>query len=140
MARSRMNKHLSKKQIKLLKEKMLGEVERIRTKQATDKAQISEALANKGRDEVDSANDNIMLSHSLRFSSRETIYLKKIDKTLSMIDSEEFGMCNDCGDSILFERLNARPTAQMCIQCKEEQEKEEFQRAGGSTTAAHAFS
>lgn len=37
----------------------------------------------------------------------------------------EYGLCSDCGDWIRFERLLARPTAEMCIVCKEESERDE---------------
>jgi DnaK suppressor protein len=61
----------------------------------------------------------------LRFRNREVFYAKKIDKALKKFEMEEFGMCSDCGEWIRFERLMARPTAEMCIQCKEESERDE---------------
>ncbi|MBT7609854.1 MAG: hypothetical protein HN576_08860 [Bacteriovoracaceae bacterium] len=73
-------------------------------------------------DPVDEAAVNIQASQALRFRNREVMYLKKINKTLDKIDHEDFGCCNDCGCAIGFERLNARPTADMCITCKEESE------------------
>ena len=38
---------------------------------------------------------------------------------------DEYGLCTDCGEGIRYERLLARPTAEMCIQCKEESERDE---------------
>lgn len=78
------------------------------------------------KDSVDSANDNILVSTSLRFSNREALYLKKIQKALKKIDSEEFGSCDDCGALISFQRLLARPTSDLCIECKEESEMSEL--------------
>ncbi len=40
-------------------------------------------------------------------------------------------MCVDCGASISFVRLQARPTSELCISCKEEAEREEHQSVGG---------
>jgi DnaK suppressor protein len=61
----------------------------------------------------------------LRFRNREVFYAKKIDKALKKFDMDEYGLCSDCGEGIRFERLLARPTAEMCIQCKEESERDE---------------
>jgi DnaK suppressor protein len=79
------------------------------------------------KDEVDSANDSILLAADMRFSNRESLYYKKIMKTLSKIESDQYGMCDECGDPITFSRLIARPTSEMCILCKEESEREESQ-------------
>lgn len=131
MARSRMNSHMTKKQMKEIKEKLLAEAERIENKLSTELPQMQEYTSNSGRDEVDSANDSILLATDLRFASRETMYLKKIKKTLKKAETEEFGMCEDCGSQISFTRLSARPTSDLCILCKEESEREEFQSARG---------
>ncbi len=48
-------------------------------------------------------------------------------KTLSKIESEQYGMCDECADPITYSRLIARPTSEMCILCKEESEREESQ-------------
>ena len=48
-------------------------------------------------------------------------------KTLSKIETEQYGMCDDCADPITYQRLIARPTSEMCILCKEESEREENQ-------------
>jgi len=48
-------------------------------------------------------------------------------KTLSKVESDQYGMCDECGDPITYSRLIARPTSEMCILCKEESEREENQ-------------
>jgi len=123
----RLNSHLSDKQITELKEKLLGEAERIRTNFQLKKSEYEENSLTGAKDEVDSANDNILLAADMRFSNRESLYYKKIMKTLSKIESEQYGMCDECGESITFSRLIARPTSEMCILCKEESEREENQ-------------
>ena len=49
---------------------------------------------------------------------RERKLIKKIDKTLQLIEDEEYGWCDSCGIEIGIRRLEARPTADLCIDCK----------------------
>lgn len=123
----RLNKHLSDKQLGMLKDKLLAEAERIKSNFATKKTEYEATSVSGGKDEVDSANDSILLAADMRFSNRESLYFKKIMKTLSKIESEQYGMCDECGDAITYTRLLARPTSEMCILCKEESEREENQ-------------
>lgn len=128
-SQSRLNRHLTEDHLKTLKDKILSEIERIQNKQQEAKIKIADAQA--GGDEVDSANDSILKHSEMRFATRETLYLKKLNKTLKQIDTEEYGMCEDCGSSISFARLMARPTSTMCIVCKEESERDEQQNFHG---------
>jgi RNA polymerase-binding protein DksA len=128
-SQSRLNGHLTDEHLKTLKDKVLSEIERIQNRQYEAKMKIANAEA--GGDEVDSANENILKHSELRFATRETLYLKKLNKTLKQIDSEDYGMCEDCGSSITFTRLMARPTSTMCIGCKEESERDEQQSFHG---------
>ena len=56
--------------------------------------------------------------------------LKKIDKTLNKIDAGTFGVCERCEEPISIKRLEARPVAELCINCKEEVERVERGYAG----------
>lgn len=123
----RLNSHLSDKQLVELKDKLLSEAERIRTNFQLKKYEYEQNSLTGAKDEVDSANDNILLAADMRFSNRESLYYKKIMKTLSKIESDQYGMCDECGEPITFSRLIARPTSEMCILCKEESEREESQ-------------
>lgn len=123
----RLNSHLSDKQLAALKDKLMGEAERIRANFQVKKAEYESNSITGAKDEVDSANDNILLAADMRFSNRESLYYKKIMKTLSKIESDQYGMCDECGESITYSRLIARPTSEMCILCKEESEREESQ-------------
>ena len=123
----RLISHLSDQQISELKEKLLGEGERIRSNFQLKKQEYENNSISGAKDEVDSANDNILLAADMRFSNRESLYYKKIMKTLSKIESDQYGMCDECGETITFLRLIARPTSEMCILCKEESEREESQ-------------
>ncbi len=130
----RLNAHLKKTEIKKLKNKLLAEEERIVNKQLSKKIEFKLNSPGENKDDVDSANDNILVSTDLRFSNRELLYLKKIRKAISKVDSEEYGMCTECGDNISFSRLWARPTSDLCIVCKEESERAEHQSSQGRTS------
>ena len=65
----------------------------------------------------------------LRNRDRERKLLKKIDDTLKNIDEDEYGYCNGCGEEIGLKRLQARPTATLCIDCKTLEEIKEKQLA-----------
>ncbi len=74
-------------------------------------------------DEVDLASTETGQSLNLRLRDRELVLLKKIDKTLQKMDEGEFGVCERCGEEIGIKRLEARPVTDLCIRCKEEQER-----------------
>ncbi len=128
MGNSRLNGHLTTKELNTLKDKVMGEVERIENKLLSE--QLLVANQNSG-DDVDSANDEIIKHAELRFATRESLYLKKLRKTQKLMESDEYGLCDDCGSSISFQRLQARPTSTMCITCKEESERDELQSFHG---------
>lgn len=76
-------------------------------------------------DEVDLATTESDQSMSLRLRDRERTLLRKIDKALEKIDSGDYGLCEDCDELIEIKRLEARPVTDLCIKCKEEQERVE---------------
>lgn len=76
-------------------------------------------------DEVDMSSTELEQSMRLRLRNREALFLKKIDEALRRIAEGTFGLCDDCGDEIESRRLEARPTATLCVGCKEEQERSE---------------
>jgi DnaK suppressor protein len=63
----------------------------------------------------------------LRLKSRQVTYIKKVKEALRRIDEGTFGTCMECDGEISLSRLNARPTAHLCIHCKEDQERGEQQ-------------
>jgi DnaK suppressor protein len=56
---------------------------------------------------------------ALRINSLDHFQLKLIDAALARIDSEEYGVCADCGDAISGRRLEAIPWAARCVACQE---------------------
>ncbi|PVZ12563.1 MULTISPECIES: RNA polymerase-binding protein DksA [unclassified Pseudomonas] len=69
-------------------------------------------------DPADRATQEEEFSLELRARDRERKLIKKIDKTLQLILDEEYGWCESCGVEIGIRRLEARPTADLCIDCK----------------------
>ncbi len=61
----------------------------------------------------------------LKIKNRESKLLQKIEETLKRIDAGDYGICDECGAEIPFERLLARPVTNLCIDCKTEQEEKE---------------
>ena len=81
-------------------------------------------------DPVDRASQEEEFALELRTRDRERKLIKKIEKTLGLIDSDEFGFCKTCGIEIGIRRLEARPTADQCIDCKTLSEIKEKQMGG----------
>lgn len=69
-------------------------------------------------DPSDRATQEEEFSLELRTRDRERKLIKKIDKTIDRIDKEDYGFCDSCGIEIGVRRLEARPTATLCIDCK----------------------
>ncbi|MGY3141899.1 DnaK suppressor protein [Ewingella americana] len=83
-------------------------------------------------DPVDRAAQEEEFSLELRNRDRERKLIKKIEKTLKKVEDEDFGYCDSCGVEIGIRRLEARPTADLCIDCKTLAEIREKQMAGVS--------
>jgi DnaK suppressor protein len=84
-----------------------------------------EMSSTKGGDEVDLVNLERDRELLLKLQGRNRFYLKKIDEALNRIENGTFGECAECGCGIEMNRLQARPTATHCIECKESQERSE---------------
>jgi len=69
-------------------------------------------------DPNDRATQESDFSMELRTRDRERKLIKKIDEALMHLDNEEYGYCDACGVEIGIRRLEARPTATQCIDCK----------------------
>ena len=78
-------------------------------------------------DEMDLASSEYLQSFQFRLRGRERTFVDKINKALTKIDEGSFGVCEECDEPIHLKRLEARPETNLCIRCKEEQEREEKQ-------------
>ncbi len=81
-------------------------------------------------DPNDRASQESDMALELRNRDRERKLIKKIDETLINIESHDYGYCVACGEEISLKRLEARPTATLCIDCKTLDEIREKQMAG----------
>ncbi|MFI5391062.1 MAG: TraR/DksA family transcriptional regulator [Bacteriovoracales bacterium] len=117
------NQFLNQSKIGMILQKLLEEREKIlqtendKNRYCLDKNELADPL--------DEAAINIQASNELRMRNRTVFYLKKINKSLDRILSGNYGECEECEGEINFERLLARPTAELCINCKEEAELNE---------------
>ncbi len=81
-------------------------------------------------DPADRATQEEEFSIELRTRDRERKLIKKIDQTIERIDQEDYGYCDTCGVEIGLRRLEARPTATQCVDCKTLDEIKERQLHG----------
>ncbi|WP_096085515.1 RNA polymerase-binding protein DksA [Agaribacterium haliotis] len=81
-------------------------------------------------DPADRASQEEEFSLELRTRDRERKLIKKIDKTLELLETEDYGYCEACGVEIGIRRLEARPTATLCVDCKTLDEIKEKQILG----------
>ena len=81
-------------------------------------------------DPADRATQEEEFSLELKTRDRERKLIKKIDSTIELIDQNDYGYCDSCGIEIGIHRLEARPTATQCIDCKTLDEIREKQITG----------
>ncbi len=69
-------------------------------------------------DPNDRASQESDFTMELRTRDRERRLIKKIESSIKHLDDDEYGFCDNCGEEIGIRRLEARPTADLCIDCK----------------------
>ena len=117
---ARMRTHF-RKMLEQLKAELSAEIDRtVHTMQ--DEATVF-------ADPNDRASQESDMALELRNRDRERKLIKKIDETIGRIDANEYGYCESCGVEIGLKRLEARPTATLCIDCKTLDELREKQVA-----------
>ena len=82
-------------------------------------------------DESDLSSATLEQTMRVQLRNREALFLKKIDEALLKIKARTFGSCECCEEEIEVSRLEARPTANLCIACKETQEIQETRLVDG---------
>ncbi len=81
-------------------------------------------------DPNDRASQESDFTMELRTRDRERKLIKKIEESIGILDSGDYGFCESCGVEIGIRRLEARPTANLCIDCKTLDEIRERQKGG----------
>jgi RNA polymerase-binding transcription factor len=119
------SKSLTKKELKrfqeMLEEKRRAVLDRARKTLSEDMTLDTNDLP----DEMDLAASEYIQSFEFRLRGREKILLTKIDSALRKIEEGTFGVCEICEEPIGKKRLEARPETNLCIRCKEDQERDE---------------
>ncbi len=105
----------------ILNEKRQAVIQRARETMAQDMTLDVNELP----DEMDLASTEYMQSFTFRLRGRERFFLQKIEKALKKLDDDEFGICESCEEPISIKRLEARPETELCIRCKEDEERME---------------
>ena len=104
------------------KQELMEEVDRTVTHMKDEAANFA--------DPSDRATQEEEFSLELRARDRERKLLIKIDSSMDLIDADDYGFCNQCGVDIGIRRLEARPTATLCVDCKTLDEIKEKQITG----------
>ncbi len=82
-------------------------------------------------DEADTASHDTEQGMKMRLGNRESLYFRKIEEALLRIKNGDYGRCVECNGDIGAKRLEVRPTAELCIECKEGAENSEAKNAEG---------
>jgi DnaK suppressor protein len=106
-----------KSQLEDMKEKIFEDVEQTLTDMTTQAGNVP--------DPNDRATIESERSFELRLRDRERKLMNKVEEALARIDEGEYGVCDGCGEGITIKRLEARPVAKFCIDCKTKQEQQE---------------
>lgn len=109
-------KHFEEK-LKLWKEELIHDATRTVDDMGEEKAQFA--------DPTDRASMETDRNFELRIRDRERKLISKIDQAMTRIEDGSFGACEECGEDIELKRLEARPVATLCIDCKTRQEEQE---------------
>lgn len=100
-----------------MKDKIINDVEQTLTDMTTQNGNIP--------DPNDRATVESDRNFELRIRDRERKLMNKVEEALARIDEGEYGVCDSCGEDIAIKRLEARPVAKYCIECKTKQEQRE---------------
>jgi DnaK suppressor protein len=121
----------------LTKTQVVAIVENIRQEEAemifSEKVAKGELQTNQEdlMDEADLASSDIEQGMKMRMANRENFKLKRLHRALDKVRDGSYGECEGCGSDIGFARLSARTIAELCIACKEEEERKENTSAVG---------
>ncbi|XBC38353.1 MAG: RNA polymerase-binding protein DksA [Buchnera aphidicola (Floraphis choui)] len=122
-------KYMNTKQINHFKKILLAWATQLKNDIPKKKPYIQEKATN-FPDPIDRAVQEEEFSFELRHRDRERKLINKIEQTLKKVEENDFGYCDSCGVEIGIRRLEARPTANLCIDCKTLAEIREKQMLG----------
>lgn len=115
--------YLTQEEVEFLKDRMTEQKDRILT--TVDLNRKEKASSEVAADVLDVSSGESLKATEHRLRDREKYLLKKINKAFKKIKTGDYGYCGECDCEIGFPRLKARPVAELCIECKEQQERKE---------------
>ncbi len=119
---------LSQQQIEELKAQLRARqaklLEEIRDELARSGDQHYIDLAGRVTDLGDASVADLLADQEAAHIDRQVNEVRDIEAALARIKAGEYGVCIDCGDGVVFGRLQAYPTAKRCIPCQERREKQ----------------
>ena len=118
------DEYLSTEELQTLKGVLEEQLEAL-ISQSRDAVNTLTEVRENDADPLDLAVTESNRDFTLRMADRERRLLTKIRYALERINNGEYGACENCGESITFGRLMARPVATLCIDCKTEAEQVE---------------
>ena len=122
-------KYMNARQKKHFKNILDNWAEQLQIEQSRTADKIQENVSN-FPDESDRATHEEEFTLELRTRERERKLLSKINESIDELRSNDYGYCASCGIEIGIRRLEARPTATRCIDCKTIEEIHERQQFG----------
>ncbi|MBL7662399.1 TraR/DksA family transcriptional regulator [bacterium] len=118
---------MNKKLLEKFKKQLLMEKQMVLNHLSELKDESEQNLEEGPGDSVDIASLEISQAAIQKLGTRERKHLDKVERALKKFDTDEYGVCEECGEEIAAARLEARPIAQLCIDCKRLQEQKERQ-------------
>ncbi len=120
---------LTKRQMEKFRKRLLAELKEIEDRNREKVEELEKETGDPAEkfhgDEADQANFLEERSRLLRLRDRDRKLINRIHQMLQKIDDGTYGVCESCGADIGIERLEMRPVATLCIECKREQEERE---------------
>lgn len=120
-----MTDHLSQQTLTDLREALEQKRAEIVNKSKIALGEIRQENERGGRDTGDESTEEQGTTSMLRQKDREKKQLTKVNQALERMEDGTYGECLECGEPIPEKRLEARPAAVLCIDCKERREQEE---------------
>lgn len=115
--------YMNDEQLAFFRQRLLAERKELEAHLIEMKTAI--ASHERDSDEADQASFEEELRLALRQANRESCLINNIDAALKRIENGDYGYCEETGEPIGIPRLMFRPTARLCIEAKERQERQE---------------
>lgn len=123
--------NFTKNQLNMFEKKLMDEKKRLlESVSRIEKTGLGDTMANSTMElsmydnhPADIADQVLERSKDLALRDNANILIENIDTALDKIKAGTYGVCNHCGESISLERLNALPSATLCMECQEESDK-----------------